>query len=231
MAVTPQNNEAFFREVDDELRREQLTSIWQRWGRILVGAIIVGLIALAGFLWWQHSRKEAAGRDGEALISALETAERGQPQAALPALGKLQSSGLPGYRAASALAVAALQVQKGDEKTALASYKAIAADTAVASPFRNLALIRATAIEFDRIAPAEVVSRLKPLAVAGNPWFGSAGEMTAVAYLKMNRPDLAGPLFGAIAKDTHVPDTLRNRAMQVAGALGIDAVTPSEGSN
>lgn len=231
MALTPQSNDAFFREVDDELRRDRLTGFWLRWGRLVAAAVVVALIVFAGYLWWKHSREEAAGRDGEALVGALETAERGQPDKAVPALKALATANAPGYRASSALAVAAIQQQKGDTKAALAGYRAVAADTGLAAPFRNLALIRATAIEFDSLPPAEVVARLKPLAVAGNPWFGSAGEMTAVAYLKMNRTDLAGPLFGAIARDTHVPDTIRNRATQMAGALGVDAVASSEGSN
>ena len=36
MALTPQNEETFFREVDEELRREQLGSFWRRYGRLLL---------------------------------------------------------------------------------------------------------------------------------------------------------------------------------------------------
>jgi len=60
--------------------------------------------------------------------------------------------------------------------------------------------------------------------VPGNPWFGSAGELVAMAYLRQNKPDLAGPLFAALAKDKTVPDSIRQRARQMAGALGVDAV-------
>jgi len=69
-----------------------------------------------------------------------------------------------------------------------------------------------------------VIDRLKPLATPGNPWFGSAGELVAMAYLKQGRKELAGPLFAAIAKDEDVPQTLRSRTRQIAGQLGYDAV-------
>ena len=69
---------------------------------------------------------------------------------------------------------------------------------------------------------------MKPLAVAGDPWFGSAGEMTAIAYMKMSKPDLAGPIFAAMAKDKTVPQTIRSRARQMAGLLGIDAIEAIE---
>ena len=69
-----------------------------------------------------------------------------------------------------------------------------------------------------------MVDRLKPLATPGNPWFGSAGELVAMAYLKQGKKDLAGPLFAAIAKDEDVPQSLRSRTRQLAGLLGYDAV-------
>jgi hypothetical protein len=62
------------------------------------------------------------------------------------------------------------------------------------------------------------------LAVPGNPWFGSAGEMVAIAYLEMDKADLAGPLFAQLAQDETVPPTIRSRALQMAGVQGIDAV-------
>ena len=98
------------------------------------------------------------------------------------------------------------------------------------SRFRDQALVRQTAAEFDTLKPQVVVERLRPLAVAGNPWFGSAGELTAVAYMRMNKSDLAGPLFAKIAADEGVPDTIRQRAVQMAGAVGVDAVPQKRGS-
>jgi hypothetical protein len=72
--------------------------------------------------------------------------------------------------------------------------------------------------------PQAVIDRLKPLATPGNPWFGSAGELVAMAYLKQGKENLAGPLLAAIAKDDQVPQTLRARTRQLAGVLGYDAV-------
>jgi hypothetical protein len=69
-----------------------------------------------------------------------------------------------------------------------------------------------------------VIDRLKPLATAGHPYFGSAGELTALAYIKMGKDNMAGPIFAQIAKQEDAPQTLRSRAQQMAGALGIDTV-------
>ena len=80
-----------------------------------------------------------------------------------------------GVSAAARLTRAALALQKSDRKTAIEQYRAVMSEESLAEPYRDLATIRLTALEFDQMKPADVVARLKPLAVAGNPWFGSAG--------------------------------------------------------
>jgi hypothetical protein len=40
----------------------------------------------------------------------------------------------------------------------------------------------------------------------------------------MGKEDLAGPIFAQIAKQEDLPETLRSRAQQMAGALGVDTV-------
>ena len=106
------------------------------------------------------------------------------------------------------LTEAAIALDSNDRDTALAKYKAVSADGDLPDPYRNLALIRATSLEFDKLKPEEVVSRLEPMTKPGNPWFGTAGELTAMAYLKQGQKDKAGRVFAAIAADRQVPDSI-----------------------
>lgn len=225
MAVTPQQiEESFLREVSEELRREQIGSFWRRYGRALVALILIGLAAIGGFLWWQAERQKQAGAEGEQLVAVLNDLGAGKEAGVAARLDALATSEHDGYRAASRLTKAAIAADKGDAKAAIVQYKLVADDETLDAPFRSLALIRQTALEFDTLPPAQVVARLKPLAEAGGPWFGSAGEMVAIAYLRMDKPELAGPILQAIAKDENAPETIRARATRLAGALGVDAV-------
>ena len=126
-------------------------------------------------------------------------------------------------RASALFSRAALALQQNDHKLAIAKYREVAADSGLPDPYRDAALIRQTALEFDQIKPDEVISRMQPFAKPGNPWFGSAGEMTALAMIKQGKKDQAGRLFAAIAKDKTVPESIRARAVQIAGSLGVDA--------
>ncbi len=217
MAITPRDNEAFYREVDEELRREQLTKGWQRYGKLVIAGAILLLAAIGGVIYWQHRQEVAAEQHAEALTDTLRQVQSGQAKAALPKLDKLAAEGGPGYRATALLAKANIALESGDQKTALAALEAVSKDETIAEPFRDLALVRRTAIEFDTLQPNDVIARLKPLAVAGNPWFGTAGEMVALAHLKEGQQKEAAPIFAALAKDPTVPQSIRNRALQMAG--------------
>jgi hypothetical protein len=223
LAENKEIDEAFLREVDDELRRDQLAGWWRRWGRWLVIAVGLGLVAVAAWLWWHEERERRAGVLGEQLVQAYTSLGSGNDTRASAALSDLKLSGNKAYRSAALLGEAEMAAKKGDSKKAADLFGQIAADVTVPKAYRDFALVRQTALQFDSLKPAEIIARLKPLSIAGGPWFPAAGEMTAVAYLNDNKPDLAGPLFAAIAKDQDAPPSVRARASQMAAALGIDA--------
>lgn len=222
MALKPIDNETFYREVDEELRRDQLLGYWQRYGKLIIAAAVLFIAAIGGIIWWMNQREVKAGDRGETLVTAFDDISAGKTAAAQTKLDQLANSGVEGYRVAALLAQADMASDANQPDKAAGLYRQVANDASLPQPYRNLATVRMTAVQFDKLPPQEVVSRLKPLAVAGAPWFGSAGEMVASAYLKLNRPQDAGKLFAAIAKDKKVPESLRSRAAQMAGSLGVD---------
>lgn len=203
-------------------------TFWERYGRWLLAALVLGLAAFGGWLYWQHHSKTQSEAVSEKLDAVLSVAAGGGTPDAKE-IDALTQASQPGYRASALLVKAGTASRKGDSKAAIAIYSAMTADTKLDQPYRDLALIRQTALEFDALKPQQVIDRLKPLAIEGAPWFGSAGELVAIAYMKTGKPDLAGPMFAAMAKDANVPQSIRSRARQMAGLLGIDAVeNPAE---
>ena len=230
MALRPVDNETFYREVDEELRRDQMKSYWERYGKLVVAGVVLLLALLGGFIWWQNQKEVKAGERSATLVEALDEVASGRKKAAIPKLDGLVKSGSDGHRAAALLTKADIAIDAKDLRGAAALFKQVADDEALARPYRDLALVRMTAVELDTLPPQAVIDRLRGLAVPGNAWFGSAGEMTALSYLKLNRPQQAAGVFAAMAKDKKLPDTLRSRATQMAGSLGVDAVQESAGS-
>ncbi|NJC32625.1 hypothetical protein GGR88_000099 [Sphingomonas jejuensis] len=227
MALTPQNNEAFLREVDEELRRDNVTNFWRRYGLLVAAAVVLGLAALAGWMIWQQRQAAAAGREGEALAQAIDSLSKNNAAGARASLDALATSETPGYRAVAKLAQADVALQSGNRAGAAQIYQSVATDAGIGQPFRDVALVRATAAEFDRLPPATVIQRLRPLAQPGNPWFGSAGEMVAMAELAQGNGAAAARLFTAIANDAAVPQSIRSRAVQMAAVVDAGGQAPA----
>ena len=236
MALTPTDkragsDEAFLREVDDAVRASDLTSFWTRYGRWLLVALVAGLLAFGGWIIYQNRVQAAADKQSEEFVDAMDKLRAGDEKGGRVKLATLAKADQPGYRAMAELVEANLLAEDGDTKKAIAIYARVAGDGSLPQTFRDLALIRQTSAEFDQLGAQTVIDRLKPLAKPGNAWFGSAGEMTAIAYMKMGKDNLAGPIFAQIAKQEGVPQSLRSRAQQMAGALGVDAVQVDEKRN
>ncbi len=231
MALTPQNNDAFLREVDDELRREKVSDIGRRYGLWIIGAVIAALVAFGAWTFWQHRQTQQAGEQGEQLATALDDIAAGRAAQADAAVAKLTTSDRDAVRATALLTQADMLLSRKDLKGAAAAFAKVAADESLAQPFRDLALIRQTSVEYDSLQPQQVIDRLRGLADKGSPWLGSAGEMVAVAYIRQNKLPEAGRLYGLIAQTEGVPQSLRGRAVQMAGSLGVDAVDQSGPAN
>ncbi len=230
MAIKPTDGETFLREVDDELRKERVNQAFTRYGWWIIAAAVLVLAAIGGFFWWQARQAAAAEAQGESLLTALDSLESGARAAATPKIDQLAESDIAGYRVAALFARANAQVAANQLPAAAATLGTIASNEDVAEPYRHAALVRQTALLFDSLPPAQVVQRLQPLARPGQPFFGAAGEMVGIALIRMNQPQRAGPLFGQIGRDETVPPSIRTRAIQMAGALGVNALPDAPAS-
>ena len=223
MALPPDSSETFIKEVEENLRRDQFQSFFKTYGGWVIGAVILFLAAVGGWIYWEQRQNQQSAAESEELHAVFGDIADQQMKTVPQRLDKLDDSRNDIVKASAILAEAAVALDKNDRAGAIAKYRQVAGDDSLPQAYRDLGTIRVTALEFDAIAPEQVVARLEPLAKAGNPWFGSAGEMTALAYLKLGKKAEAGRMFAAVAADKQVPPTIRSRAVQIAGTLGVDA--------
>lgn len=218
MALTPYQTDALLREVDDAVRQDDMVSFWRRYGRAVAVAVIFALAAYGGWLLWQNHRTSVAEANSEQFAKLLKSAEAATLDQ--PLYDKVVADGGAGYKGQAEMLKAALAAGKNDSKGAIAAYDAVIADPDALPPVKDAATLRKVALAFDTMTPDQVIAALKPLAVPESSWFGSAGELTAIAYLKAGRRDQAAALFANLARDRQVPETIQLRAGQMAGMLG-----------
>jgi len=223
LALPTDSNDTFFQEVEENLRRDRMTDFFKSYGKWVAVAVVLFLAAVGGWIYWEEQQKRTSSDQSEKLHAVLTDLAGNRTQTVPQRVAELEKSHSDVVRASAILTDAAVALEKNNRSAAIAKYRELANDNGLAQPYRDVATVRLTALEFDTIKPEEVIARLEPLAKAGNPWFGSAGEMTALALMKQNKNAEAGRLFAAIAADQQVPSSIRSRAVQVAGTLGVDA--------
>lgn len=214
--------DGFLREVDEALREEQLVNAFKRFAKPVGGLLAVGLLALAGYLYWDNSVKHEAALRSEKAMIALDKVQAGQLDAAARDFEALTREGPDALRAIAAMNLAAIAAEQGKVDEAAKRFAVIAADPKAPKLYRELATVREVTLRYDTMKPDEVIAKLKPIAVPGNAFFGSAGELLGMAYVDAGKPDLAGALLAQIGQDKKVPQSIRVRVRQVASGLGYD---------
>lgn len=223
MALPTDSSETFFKEVEENLRRDRLQDFAKTYGKWLVAAVVLFLGATGGWIYWEQQRDRKVAEESEKLHATFADIAAGRQQNVPQRLQELQRSGNDVVRATAILTEAAVALEKNDRSGAIAKYRSVADNKGLPEIYRDVATIRLTALEFDTLQPNQVIARLEPLTKPGNAWYGSAGEMTAMALLKQGKKAEAARLFATIAADKQVPDSIRSRAVQIAGTLGVDA--------
>lgn len=211
------------REVDEAVRQDEVGDFAKKYGWPLGIAFALAMAAFGGFLFWQDRSEGDLEGQSEALVQAIDELEAGNTDIADEELAAL-AGGEGGAAAMATMLRAGIAVESGDTDAAATLYEQISSDEDLPAELRDIATIRSVTARFDRMEPQEVIDAVGPLAVPDNPYYGSAGELVAHAYLEMDRTDDAGALLIDLAANDSVPESIRGRARQLAGLLGFDAI-------
>jgi hypothetical protein len=199
-----------FDEVDEEVRREQLQKLWDRYGNLLIAfavLIVVGVAAWRGYDYWQTKK---AAEFGAQFNAAALLSEAGKHEDAEKAFARIAQEGTPGYRALARLRAAA-ELATRDPKAAVAAYEEIATSAAEGQPFRDLAALRAALLLIDTTPFADMSRRLEPLAGADAPFRHSARELLAFAAWKAGDTAAVRKWSQLVRDDPESPSALRER--------------------
>lgn len=200
-----------FQEVDEEVRREQLQKLWDKYGHLLIAACILVVLAVGawrGYQWWEAKKAVEASAKFDI---ASQLSEQGKNAEAEAAYAQLAREGTAGYRNLARLREAAVLAER-DPKAAVAAYDAIARDSGTGQPLQDLAIVRAGLILVDTAPLTELTQRLEPAAGAGAPFRHTARELLALAALRANDPAAVRRWSDLITNDPETPADIRARA-------------------
>ncbi|HXQ50936.1 MAG TPA: tetratricopeptide repeat protein [Stellaceae bacterium] len=208
-----------FREIDEELRRDNWLKLWQRYGKYVIALAVVAVAATALVVGWREYQLRQRQAEGVRYAAALDLAQRGKDKDAADAFAAVAQNSKAGRAILARFEEAALDTKSGDGDSALAIYDAIAKDGAADRTYRDLATLLAARIEMTK-NPKGAADRLQPLTDAANPWHATALELSAVAALQQGDKAGARALYQRLADDLAAPQGARARAAEMVAALG-----------
>lgn len=217
--VMNNSDDSFIREVNEELRSEQIQNVWKRFRPLIIGVAVLIVLGVAGgalFEWWQARESSASG---DRFITAVKDASENKPDQAMKELEALGKDGFGSYPVLARMRLATLKADKGDAKGAIADFNALGQDAAVPAPVRNAAKLRAAWLMVDNSSYAELSSAVEELAAASSPVRTSAREVLGLSAFKAGNYAKAREWLQLIVDDNDSSAGAKTRARTVLALI------------
>jgi hypothetical protein len=200
-----------FDEVDEEVRRDQLKKLWDRYSIYIVAAALLIIAAVGGWRGYQYLEAKKAAEAGAAFDKAVELSEQNKHAEAEAAFNDLAAKAPSGYRLLARLRAAA-EAATRDPQAAAKLYDDIAADRSVAVPDQDLAKVRAAGLLLETASYPSMLARLEPATGPAAAFRHTARELLVLSALRANDTAAARRWLDVIATDGETPPSLRSRA-------------------
>ncbi len=197
-----------FREVDEDVRTDQLKRLWSKYSIVVAGLALAIVLGTAIFVFIGRQKQVRDETAGAAFQAAQALAEAKKPEAAAAAFDDLARTAPAGYQALARLRAA--EERAGTNRdAAVKELDAIAADGSLDKLLRDVAALRAGILRVDVADKAELERRFG--ALMDSAFRHTAREMLGLAALKRGDVEDAGKWFDQIVVDPAAPADLRRQ--------------------
>jgi hypothetical protein len=207
-----------FDEVSEDVRREQLKKLWEKYSILIFGVALLVIAGVAGWRGYEYLQAKKAAEAGAAFDKAIELSEQNKHSEAEAAFNDLAATAPSGYRMLARLRAAA-EVADRDPQAAVKTYDEIAADRSADSLVQDLAKVRAATLLVDTASYSDILQRLEPETAPESAFRHTARELLALSAWRANDTTATRKWLDLIANDAETPQGLRSRAEAMQALL------------
>jgi hypothetical protein len=207
-----------FDEVDEEVRREQLKKLWDKYSIYIIAAAVLVVAAVGGWRGYQYLEAKKAAEAGAAFNKAVELSEQNKHSEAEAAFADLAAKAPAGYRMLARFRLAA-EAASRDPKAGAKIFDELAADRSIGTEQQELARIRAAGLLVDTAPYSEMLQRLQSETAPGATFRHVARELLALSAFRANDSAATRQWLDQIALDADTPPSLRSRAEALQALL------------
>lgn len=211
--------DSLLREVDEELRREQMQKLWERYNGLILGGAALIVAAVGGYKWLESRRIAATEAAGAEYVAALKLSTDKKAEEADKAFNTIAQSGTSGYGALAMLQLAGSQAKAGKTAEALANYEALAKSSAADELLKSFATLQAASLRMGEADFTEIENRLTPLSGDSSPFKISARELLGFAAYNAGKLDVARKYLEPLLIDPKSTAAIQERVKIVMGEI------------
>lgn len=197
-------------EIKEEVRRDQLIEIWNKFGNYIVGIILAALIGTGGYLFWNYQTEKQRYNEATQYEEALRLIKNEQKKEAEDKLTKLIATSSVGYKTLASFELAKLKA--GDIKESEEIYQSMVNVAKIPQVYRQLASYKSMVTKVNNDQKIDLEAELKSMAHK-SPWLPSFIELQAIVYLKAGQDQNAHNLFVQLSQIKDTPPGLHIRAI------------------
>jgi hypothetical protein len=207
-----------FDEVNEDVRREQLKKLWDKYSIYIVALAILIVAGVGGWRGYEYLEAQKAAEAGALFDKASELSDANKHAEAEAAFADLAAKSPRGYRILARLRTAA-EVAHRDKPAAAKMFDDIAADSSVGAPERDLARVRAAQLLLEATTYPNMLQRLEPATAKDATFRHTARELLALSAWRANDAAATRQWLDVIASDGETPPALRSRAEALQALL------------
>jgi hypothetical protein len=190
-----------FREIEDDIRRERLDKLWQKFGKMMVYASIAAVVLTIIIVIIQSNREELAKEKTSQFIRGIDRINVEDFKGAISIFEELAGDTSSPYAGLAMLQKAKAQQALGDKEGAVKTYQALAARDAELGGLAKLLL------------PSKDSKLVEP--DKASPFYRSQQEWLGWQLLDQGKKDKAVEIFWSLREDAQAPMQLRERMHEV----------------
>ncbi len=225
--------DSLLREVEEELRREQMQKLWERYnGVILAGAALI-VLAVGGYKYMEGRRITDAEARGAEFSAAVQLNDSKKTDEAIAAFEKIASGGQSGFASLAKLHIAGAHLKAGKTAEAVAAFERLTNDGNADQLLKNYAQLQIASLKMADGNFSDMQNRLAPLTVESSPYKTTANELLGLAAFKAGNFEVARKHLEPLLIDPAASQAIQERIKVVLGEIAakeMAATTPAAAS-
>ncbi|MBP5399913.1 MAG: tetratricopeptide repeat protein [Alphaproteobacteria bacterium] len=212
--------DAFLREVEEDLKNESLKKLWDKYGLfvvIFVAAVLTLAVSYESIKSWYVRRAE---NWANAYSVALTLQNQGKYQESIDALNMIISKNFGAYAPLAKMQQVNVLLDSGKQDLALNKLNELIADKKYPSQLRDVAIIKLASFKQDEAPRDELEKILSPItSQPDNSWYATAQYMLAAVSLRDGNKEEAKDIYDGLLKNNNVSEEFKSKIKDILSVL------------